>query len=102
MPSAKQNKSKYQKPYGVKMTKMIAELPEQVKKIQASVQLRRNFLEGQKISNYINEYERLTGLMNSATTPALHHPRITARKKELEALARRSVEPPFHRIYKAP
>ena len=80
---------------------MIAELPEQVKKIKASVQLCHDFLEAQKRSSYINKFERLSGLLASATTAALQHQRITNRKKELEALARRSVEPQFHRIFKA-
>ena len=80
---------------------MIAELPEKVKKMRASVKLRNDFLESQKRGNYINEYERLTGLMASSTTPALQQLKIRQRGKELEQLARASVEPKPYRMYRA-
>ena len=66
----------------------------------ASIQFRNDLLKAQARSNYHNEYDRLTGILNSTV---LHHgdkERLINRKEELKRLANASFYPPHHEIYK--
>ena len=59
------------------MQKIIAELPEQKKKIEASRQLRADFLRSQRLLNIDNEIKRLEYYKNAEKTPSLRDLFIT-------------------------
>ena len=54
-----------------KMLKMIPNMLEEHKKRTESLQFRHNLLQTQKRNNYVNEYERLDGYLNSLLIPPL-------------------------------
>ena len=54
-----------------KMLKMVPQMQEEYKKRTESLQFRNNLLQTQKRNNYLNEYDRLSGYMNSHITPPL-------------------------------
>ena len=66
----------------------------------ASIQFRNDLLEAQARANYHNEYDRLTGILNSNVLHNGDKERLTNRKDELKRLAHASFYPPHHDIYK--
>ena len=68
------------------LLKVVAELPEQVKNIKASVQLRHDFLQSQKRANYVNELNRLTGEIHKLPGLTLNDPRIHNRTDKLKQI----------------
>ena len=66
----------------------------------ASIQFRTDMLKAQARSNYHNEYDRLTGIMNNTVLGHGDKERLMNRKAELRKLAQDSFYPPHHEIYK--
>ena len=66
----------------------------------ASIQFRNDLLKAQTRANYHNEYDRLTGILNSTVLQHGDTERLMNRKDELKRLAHGSFYPPHHDIYK--
>ena len=69
-----------------KMLKMVPLMQEEHKKRVESLQFRHNLLQTQKRNNYINEYERLNGYLNTHIVPPLQteiKDKSNSRMKEL-------------------
>ena len=66
----------------------------------ASIQFRNDLLKAQARSNYHNEYDRLTGILNNTVLQHGDKERLMNRKDELKKLANASFYPPHHEIYK--
>jgi len=64
-----------------------------------NITFRRHILESQKRSNYINEYERVLGMLSTKTLNGLQKKNLEARKKTLKQLANESCYPGRHDIY---
>lgn len=58
----------------------------------ASIQLRKDWLERQKINNYTNEYDRIRGLISQNTLKGKTTAHLDKRKKELESLGAKAVD----------
>lgn len=58
----------------------------------ASIQLRKDWLERQKINNYTNEYDRIRGLISQNTLKGKTTTHLDKRKKELESLGAKAVD----------
>ena len=67
----------------------------------SSIKFRKNVLEGQKRSNYVNEYDRLRGSLHSGLVkdaPTIKH--INLRMGKLKELASESIHGKKHDIFK--
>ena len=64
-----------------------------------NIAFRRHILESQKRSNYINEYERILGMLATKTLNGLQKKLLESRKKTLKQLANESLYPGRHDIY---
>ena len=83
-------------PCTVQLNKLIAELPEKRKKINAQIEFRHDLLESQKRVKYQNEFDRLQG---AKRLPGLDDKTKTI-MKELQKKAKQSLKgEPSHRIY---
>ena len=65
----------------------------------ASIHFRNDLLKAQARTNYHNEYDRLTGILNSTVLKHGDKERLMNRKEELKRLAHASFYPPHHEIY---
>jgi len=74
-------------------------LMERHQRRHASIQFRNDLLKAQARANYHNEYDRLTGIMNSTVLGHGDKERLMNRKEELKRLAQASFYPPHHEIY---
>ena len=61
-------------------------------KIQDNVARRHQILESQKRANYVNEFNRLSGLLDAHTMPQLRADRLRNRLKHLKVSAQLSME----------
>ena len=67
----------------------------------SSIKFRKNVLEGQKRSNYVNEYDRLRGSLHSGLVkdaPTIKH--INLRMGKLKELASESIHGKKHDVFK--
>jgi len=71
MLSKKKNKTKKYNPLVAheKMIKMMPDIIEEKKRRTENLQFRHDLIQSQNRNNYVNEYNRLSGYMNSHTIP---------------------------------
>ena len=74
-------------PGTVQYNKLISELPEKRQAIAAQVQYRHDLLESQKRVTYQSEFDRLQGAKKLAGL----NPHVKIRMKELQSMARKSL-----------
>ena len=57
------------------------------RKTKASlIMLRKQWLDKQKVNNYVNEYDRIRGILNTSVTGELTNDKLNERKVELEKM----------------
>ena len=57
------------------------------RKTKASlIMLRKQWLDKQKVNNYVNEYDRIRGILNTSVTGELTNDKLNKRKVELEKM----------------
>jgi len=57
------------------------------RKTKASlIMLRKQWLDKQKVNNYVNEYDRIRGILNTSVTGELTNDLLNIRKVELEKM----------------
>ena len=66
----------------------------------ASINFRKNVLESQKRANYINEYDRLKGVMTAGLVKHTSTKRVHERMGRLKELASESIHGKTHAIFK--
>ena len=59
---------------------------------EASIVLRKKWLEKQKINNYINEYERIRGMIAQNDRKGVSVEHLKEKKKELEKLGAKAID----------
>lgn len=59
---------------------------------EASIMLRKKFLERQKLNNYINEYDRIRGMIAQNERKGVSVEHLKEKKKGLEKLGARAVD----------
>ena len=66
----------------------------------ASVQLRHDMIQANKRQNYINEYDRINGMLSyNITHWHISHDHLTKRKERLKELFNESFEDALHELY---
>ena len=75
------------------MMKLQNDLPEMMKRKVASVEFRKILIQAQNRDNYINEYHRLNGYLDSHRIPYLQTMKVVDRMRELSRLSRESYKP---------
>ena len=79
---------------------LLTELEKNRTQQASSIKFRRDLIESQKRSNYVNEYDRLKGSIEQHTLQGLRSQHLRNRQKELKNLAKESIYPSKHEIYK--
>ena len=90
-------------PSPLQVNNLIAELPERRERITASVKFRDELLKHQERSNYINDYDRLKGLIARSKVRPLESQSVVKfknRQSDLNKLAKQSLNEPMHDIHK--
>ena len=59
---------------------------------EASIVLRKKFLERQKVANYQNEYDRIRGMIAQNDRKGVSVEHLKDKKKELEKLGARAID----------
>ena len=63
------------------------------RKTKASlIMLRKQWLDKQKVNNYVNEYDRIRGILNTSVTGELTNDLLNKRKVELEKLGAKIID----------
>ena len=63
------------------------------RKTKASlIMLRKQWLDKQKVNNYVNEYDRIRGILNTSVTGELTNDKLNKRKVELEKLGAKIID----------
>ena len=66
----------------------------------ASVQLRQDMIQANKRQNYINEYDRINGMLSHNITHGhISHDHLTKRKEKLKDLFEQSFKDQMHELY---
>ena len=66
----------------------------------ASVQLRHDMIQANKRQNYINEYDRINGMLSHNITHGhISHDHLTKRKEKLKDLFEQSFKDQMHELY---
>ena len=99
------NKNKKLAPNQVLLPKMIhppfslTAFLKKLKRKEALLQYRHDIINATKRQNYINEYDRIAGMLNhSITHRHVDHNRLLNRQAELKKLFDESFNPPGHEI----
>ena len=104
MLSKKKNKTKKYNPLVAheKMLKMMPDIIEEKKRRTENLQFRHDLIQTQNRNNYVNEYNRLSGYMNSHMIPTLQpavKEKINNRLKELSSDVKKSFVQPTGTLY---
>ena len=63
------------------------------RKTKASlIMLRKQWLDKQKVNNYVNEYDRIRGILNTSVTGELTNDKLNKRKVELEKVGAKIID----------
>lgn len=79
-----------------KQDALIAEIHKHREDQAKSIEFRRNLLERQRRANYINEYDRIKGALESGTVQGLHVDLFKKRQDDLKKLAKHSLNPSMY------
>ena len=77
-----------------------AKVPTMHRERIASVQLRQDMIQANKRQNYINEYDRINGMLSHNITHGhISHDHLTKRKEKLKDLFEQSFKDQMHELY---